>query len=93
MSTLFEIWGRTTCVWCDRAKELLVDNGFDFKFLNVETEPKYLGLFKKQWPSLKTVPQIVFVTTKRIGKGEAVTSEHIGGYTELVEWLKHYTKN
>ncbi|RUP39326.1 MAG: glutaredoxin [Acinetobacter sp.] len=76
---MFEIYGRNNCVWCDRAKELLDTKEIPYRYKNIEMDSAALLDFKILFPGKKTVPQIM--------KG----SLYIGGYENLVEWLKHYT--
>lgn len=82
---MFEIYGRNNCVWCDRAKELLDSRGLKYTFWNIEEDSKALSEFKFLFKGAKTVPQIL------TGAYDEVNV--IGGYTELVEWLKQYTNN
>lgn len=76
---MFEIYGRTNCVWCDRAKELLLNHGLSYSFRNIETNPSYLEDFLEDFKGKKTVPQI------RIFIGNEYS--YIGGYEELRKWL------
>lgn len=72
---MFEIYGRTTCVWCDQAKQLLDSHDLDWVLYNVETSIEHLTRFKELFPGAKTVPQIVY------------NGGYIGGYTQLAEFL------
>lgn len=76
---MFEIYGRTTCVWCDQAKQLLTHHNQHFVFWNIETDSHALGRFKSLFPGAKTVPQIV----KTVDNNHL----HIGGYTDLAEYI------
>lgn len=71
---LAEIWSKTTCIFCDKAKTLLTER-------NIPYEERLLG---EKWskedllekvPNAKTVPQIF------------IDNVYIGGYTDLVEFL------
>jgi glutaredoxin len=73
---LFNIFGRTTCVWCDRAKALLEQEGLPYQFFNIEEDRTAYSIFRGHFPDAKTVPKI---TEDDI---------QIGGYEDLVEWLK-----
>jgi glutaredoxin len=72
---MFEIFSKPDCSYCDRAKVLLQMNGYDY------TE-KVVGVnilredFLAEFPDQRTVPLIFDGETK------------VGGYTELVEYLK-----
>lgn len=72
---MFEIYGRTNCVWCDTAKKLLAHHNLDFVFYNIETDGASLTRFKEKFPGAKTVPQILYNDT------------FVGGYTDLAEYL------
>lgn len=82
---LFEIYGRSNCQWCDNAKTLLDSKGLKYNYYDIEKDSKALSEFKFIFRGAKTVPQIL------TGAYDEVTV--IGGYTDLVEWLKHYTSN
>ena len=75
---MITIYSKKTCVFCDKAKTLLDNNGLEYieKVLGVDaTREELLELA----PDAKTVPQIFN------------DSKYIGGYIELTEWLdKHY---
>lgn len=93
----FEIYGRDNCQWCEAAKNLLDRNGLKYRYHNIETNPSLLEEFKELFPGAKTVPQILgwkfngVVHRESGGEWEDMDDTKIGGYTELVEWLKHFT--
>lgn len=88
---MFEIYGRNNCSFCKDAIALLREGDFHYKYFNIEEDANALAAFKEHFPGVKTVPQIRINTWTNDSYG---TTEHIGGYTELVEWLnKHYTKS
>ena len=75
---MIEIYGTDNCVFCDKAKELSEAYNKEYTYIDVtETEDTTAAFFKK-FPNVRTVPQIVW------------EGKHIGGYTELSEWLKDY---
>ena len=75
---MIEIYGTDSCVFCNKAKELLEIYNKEYTYIDV-TETEYItAAFFKRFPNVRTVPQIVW------------ECEHIGGYTELSEWLKDY---
>lgn len=80
---MFEVYGRNNCVWCERAKALLNEKGLPFAYYNIEEDSKALHEFKFIFRGAKTVPQIC------IGMYDEV--EVIGGYEDLVKWLKQST--
>ena len=75
---MIEIYGTDNCVFCDKAKALSETYNKEYTYIDVtETEDNTAAFFKK-FPNVRTVPQIVW------------EGKHIGGYTELSEWLKDY---
>ena len=75
---MIEIYGTDSCVFCNKAKELLETYNKEYTYIDVtETEDTTAAFFKK-FPNVRTVPQIEW------------EGKHIGGYTELSEWLKDY---
>ena len=76
---MFEIYGTTNCTYCDEAKTLLAMKEKEYTFINVAENEDITAAFFKKFPNVQTVPQIT------------LSDGHwIGGYTELVEWLKDY---
>jgi len=74
---VIEIYGTDSCVFCDKAKELLETYNKEYTYIDVtETEDTTAAFFKK-FPNVRTVPQIEW------------EGKHIGGYTELERWLNH----
>ena len=75
---MIEIYGTDSCVFCNKAKNLLQMYEKEYTYIDVtETEDMTAAFFKK-FPDARTVPQI------------ALTDGHyIGGYTELKKWLNH----
>lgn len=69
------IYTTTTCMYCNLAKNLLIEKKLQFTEINVENELNILkDLIKKT--NHKTIPQIF------------INEKFIGGYTELNEYLK-----
>ena len=75
---MFEIYGTPNCDFCDKAKSLLATYEKDYTFIDVVENEDITAAFFKKFPNVRTVPQIVW------------EGKHIGGYTELSEWLKDY---
>ena len=67
-----EIYSRTNCVYCDKAKIRLQKHRP--KILMLDQDYTREDFFKK-FPNAKTFPQII------------INDEHIGGYHELEKWL------
>ncbi len=68
-----EIFGTSTCPYCEKAKALLTEKGIHFVYKNMDDEQS--GFFDQlvgRIKSWKTVPQIF------------LGSEHVGGYDDLL---------
>ena len=76
---MFEIYGTTDCVFCDKAKTLLTTYKKEYNFIDVAENEDITAAFFKKFPNVRTVPQV-----------SLSDGFHIGGYTELIEWLKDY---
>lgn len=69
------IYTTKTCMYCNLARNLLIEKNIDFKEINIENDlTTFNELIKKT--NSKTVPQIF------------INEKFIGGYTELHELLK-----
>lgn len=66
MTKVIEIYGTTTCPWCERAKLLCARLGYAFVYYDIETSPALKDEFVTRTNGARTVPQI-FVETRRIG--------------------------
>ena len=86
---MYKVYGRNNCQWCKAATDLLDRHEVKYEYYNIEEDPKALADFKWIFFGAKTVPQIL-VTTPNDGDHEY---KIIGGYTELVEWRKHFTQS
>ena len=75
---MIEIYGTDNCVFCDKAKELSETYNKEYTYIDVTETEDITAAFFKKFPNVRTVPQIVW------------EGKHIGGYTELSEWLKDY---
>lgn len=73
MNPEYWIVGKPNCPWCDKAKELLKDQGKSFDYSCVVENPEELNNLKRL--ELTTVPQIW------------KEGQHIGGYSELAQEL------
>ena len=80
---MIEIYGTNSCVFCDRAKDLLEMYEKEYTYIDVSETEDITAAFFKKFPNVRTVPQIVY---DGIDRGYPV---HIGGYTELKKWLNH----
>ena len=73
-----EIYSKTNCGYCDRAKIRL--QKYSPKIHMLDEHYTREDFFKK-FPSAKTFPQII------------INNEHIGGYYELEKWLAFNSPN
>ena len=64
------IWSKPMCTYCDKAKNLLKNNGIEFEEKNIADGHKIQDLLELV-PNARTMPQIW------------LNEEHIGGYFEL----------
>ena len=67
-----EIYSRTNCVFCDKAKMRLSKYNPTVRMLAQDYTRKD---FFKKFPNANTFPQII------------INDEHVGGYYELKNWL------
>ena len=70
---IYTVYTQSRCGFCDAAKNLLEDSGIAFTEISIENDQDARIMLKDM--GCKTVPQIF--------NGEL----HIGGYTELKEYL------
>ena len=76
MSTKITIYSKPNCVFCDKAKSMVKNLGFEY-------EEKMFGkdfstpdeLYEAVGKQVRTMPQII------------IDEKHIGGYNELVEYF------
>jgi glutaredoxin len=70
-----EIYSKSNCAFCDKAKHYFAQNNVLYLEHNVEIPETFDSLMQRN-PNARTMPQIF------------IDDELIGGYTDLVEWLK-----
>lgn len=72
------IYSKTDCPWCDKAKALLTEKNISFDELkyNIDYSREQLAEKLPFDYNKITVPQIFF------------DNEHIGGYDDLIDYLK-----
>jgi glutaredoxin len=68
------IYSKPNCVWCDKAKELLQQNGLSYSERDV-TNPTFKMELLNIIKDVRTVPQIF------------INDNHIGGFKELDAYL------
>ena len=71
-----EIYSKTNCVFCDKAKMRLAK--YNPKIFMLDQDFTREEFFQK-FPNAKTFPQII------------INNEHVGGYHELEKWLAFNT--
>ena len=69
---MIEIYGKPQCPFCDRAKSLCEQNGYEYTYQSLGTDFGREEMME-MFPTARTFPQI------------KVNNENIGGYTELEE--------
>ena len=73
---MIEIYGKTFCPYCDKAKSLCEREGYEYKYKQLDkefTREDFFDLF----PTARTFPQI------------KINGDSIGGYTELEAWASN----
>ena len=68
-----EIYSKTNCVFCDKAKIKLQKHNPKIHMLDKDFSKDD---FFKKFPNARTFPQII------------INKEHVGGYEELKRWLE-----
>lgn len=76
---MYWIYGKQSCIFCDRAKALLRQKHKAFTFVDIEANEGNRAVFDTRFPEAKTVPQIVYETEN--------TLTVIGGFTDLYKHL------
>jgi len=70
-----EIYSKSNCVFCDKAKFYFTQHNIAFTEHNAEIPEVFDSLMTRN-PHARTMPQIF------------IDNELIGGYTDLMEWVK-----
>ena len=73
---MIEIYGKTFCPYCDKAKNLCEREGLDYTYKQLDTDfsrDEFFNIF----PAARTFPQI------------KIDGNDVGGYTELESWLQN----
>ena len=80
---MIEIYGTSSCVWCDRARELCEQYSMEYKYKSLDDRfdgAQYMTEFQTKLPGIKTVPQIFW------------NGNHIGGFNDLASEIEN-TRN
>jgi glutaredoxin len=72
---LVEIWGKSSCPYCKRAKQMSKKHGLNYVYHQLD-EDFTREEFLEKFPDAKTYPQIT------------VAGDYVGGYTEFRNMLK-----
>ena len=67
---MIEIFGKTQCPYCDKAKALCESKGYEYTYKQLDKDFTKRELFQ-EFPTARTFPQI------------KMDSQYVGGYTEL----------
>ena len=70
----YVVYGRSNCEFCEKALDLLDQNGLAYKYIPLDVQKEKLKWFKEVM-GFTSVPQVFLYDT------------HIGGYNELREHL------
>ena len=71
-----EIYGKTFCPYCDKAKALCKREGYDYSYKELDKDfsrDEFFDIF----PTARTFPQI------------KIDGNDVGGYTELEAWSQN----
>ena len=71
-----EIYSKSNCLYCDKAKNYFTQNNISYVEHNVEV-PEVFDTLMIRNPNARTMPQIF------------IDNELIGGYTDLEDWLQN----
>ena len=69
-----EIFGKTNCIHCEKAKILCSQKGIDYSYHELDKDFE-MGLILERFPGARTFPQII------------VDGKHIGGFDDLEAFL------
>jgi len=70
-----EIYTKSNCSYCEMAKQYFDSQNIEYSLHDVENVETFKELLNRN-PSVRTMPQIF------------INDQLIGGYTDLIEWLK-----
>jgi glutaredoxin 1 len=73
----YAIYGKESCCFCDKAKDLLETNGIDYDYIDITN----LETFEKQ--NLQEIAGQVFQTVPQVFQYTKTGLFYVGGYKEL----------
>lgn len=79
MVNKFEVYSKSDCVWCDKARSLISDKGLDYYEykLGADFEKENLA-YLLGFPEKITLPQVFY------------NDKLIGGYEQLLEYFEQH---
>jgi glutaredoxin 3 len=80
----FQLYTKSDCLYCEKAKNLISSRGDKYNELTVGLDINRNALLAL-FPEAKSVPQIVLLREDGVH-----INDHIGGYDELLAW--YYAK-
>jgi glutaredoxin len=83
---MIKIYGKENCLFCDKAKQLCSSKEINFRYYQLGQDYEIKELMELV-PTARTMPQI-FKEYNEEDTMESTPLYHIGGFTELQEWLK-----
>lgn len=72
---MIEVYSKPNCPYCDMAKDTFRNTGVQYKEIVVGFDMSREEFYLK-FPGHRTVPQIL------------INGHHVGGYSDLTEWMK-----
>jgi len=85
------VYGSDRCSYCHRARILLEHYEYNYRYIDVAESAEVQQEFYKKTKNAKTVPQIYYYDPVR-SYGNENLEWRIGGFDELVVWLKEKRK-
>ena len=82
----FEIYSRSNCVFCERAKNLFIKQNLPYNEILVTSDKMKQDLIERVGLPVKSLPQIF------VNRYDGLW-EYIGGYTELTRFIKEKNDN
>jgi glutaredoxin len=74
ITSTFEIYGKASCIYCERAKALCEDQNVPYKYYQLDEDFTRNEMLER-FPDAKSYPQILH------------NEIQVGGYTQMVELL------
>ena len=71
-----EIYSKSNCIFCDKAKQLFNSMNIEYVEHNAEDQATFTELMERN-PAARTMPQIF------------INNQLIGGFTDLEAWLEN----